>query len=78
MVYGVGGIAGFAGGDIINCHNVSTKVVSRDGMAGGIIGSSTDINIRQSTNSGEVISKTSNKAGGIIAHLSLLGGRTRL
>ena len=74
-VRGVGGITGFASGDIINCHNINTKVVSKGGIAGGIVGTSLEINIRQCSNSGEVIAETSINAGGIIGLLGILGGK---
>lgn len=69
-----GGIVGaLREGNLINCHNKGTKVITQKNYVGGIAGQSTGEKIQQCTNSGEItgkIEKDWGLVGGIVGNTS--------
>ena len=69
-----GGIVGaLREGNLINCHNKGTKVITQKNYVGGIAGQSTGEKIQQCTNSGEItgkIEKDWGLVGGIVGYSS--------
>lgn len=69
-----GGIVGaLREGNLINCHNKGTKVITQKNFVGGIVGQSTGEKIQQCTNSGEItgkIEKDWGLVGGIVGKTS--------
>lgn len=60
-------------GNLINCHNKGTKVITQKNYVGGIAGQSTGEKIQQCTNSGEItgkIEKDWGLVGGIVGNTS--------
>lgn len=54
----IGAIVGQTTGNIINCHNINTKVIASAHSVGGIVGTAKENNITDCTNTGIIYIKT--------------------